>query len=243
MAIASEGRLGRWSAYGRSTGTLRRGRTGVYRRQNRISRLSRNLTSQHVEKKTIDTVTSGAVDSTGTFILHNQIGLGTDIYQRNGRRVVNKTLQLDYWLSPHTGVSSPTIEYIRIITFYDRQSNGTNPTIADLLTSTNSVGTAVANSSAFLNPSYYERFIVLRDDRIALPQVLGTGSFAANTLNQTVKTHFQHFGKLKDLISHYEVPGGGDEPSTGSIWTYAVGVQASPQYDVYINSRLRFADA
>ena len=85
------------------------------------------------ELKTIDSSSTTDIPAAGLVNTINGVAAGTDYNNRIGRKIMMKSLLLRIVLSPIATASAPIGDAVRIIVFYDTQTNGVLPTIAQLL--------------------------------------------------------------------------------------------------------------
>lgn len=179
---------------------------------------------------------------------------GSGFYNRIGRFIRMKSLQLIGSVQPlvANAVVSPCPEYIRIIIFYDKQTNGANPTAANLLLTQNLSGTlSTTDPYSFLAYDGMDRFIIIMDERIALGETaqisgnLQTTVSGYDVTNRFNVNRFFKFGKT-GLETHYKGNAGTvADISNGGLFIMTMGTRstgACPHRFAY-NTRIRFADA
>lgn len=106
------------------------------------------------ELKDIDTgPQNSAFNTTGVVTQINPLAQGVDINNRIGNKVVFKSIYIRGAISAG---ATPTAGAIRTVVVYDKQSNGTAPTMAQMFTAT--------DMTAFNNLQFRDRFVVLKDD-------------------------------------------------------------------------------
>ncbi len=112
----------------------------------------------NVERKfTITNVGSQLIPDTGIFNLLNGVSTGTTESTRNGNSVRANSL---FSRLTFTANSSATNTFVRMIIFWDRQTNSATPSTADLLESVNHLSS--------LNKNRGKRFKVIHDRLIKL---------------------------------------------------------------------------
>lgn len=188
------------------------------------------------------------ISTTGRFTLLNGIQTGNGFFNRRGRKVTMKSLHLTGQLhySGQDGVG--TNEYLRIMVIYDREAQGAFPTSAQILANTDNTGTNVTNSLSNRNMTEAERFIVLRDIRIAIPQDanVATTSLFANIIDyNNMRINVDEFIDLKSLETVYSAstnPAAIGDITAGSLFLYTLGntADADAPYSFSFNARLRF---
>lgn len=114
------------------------------------------------ELKYVDVPSGLVFTEAGAVLLLNGLAPGTGASQRIGKKIVNKSIQ--YRLSLDAGSAGATIfrGFVRMLIVYDKQSNATAPTVAQILEQ-------VAGSS-HMNMDNRDRFTVLSDKQFALDQ-------------------------------------------------------------------------
>lgn len=238
-------RFGRWYSASRpSVRSNRRGRSRVTWQDSRVKRdaavaaaraadvvmgtnsANRGLILARGEYKAVDVTTT--VDShTGTIVaLLNGIARGDDISERNAREVVMKSIQFSYTaaVTPTTGVA----QRCRVLLVYDRQTNATALTAAQVLT--------VADTLAPRNLENRKRFKILYDRTHALNASAEPGSEVTRRfyrrLRHPVTFNSGDNGTVADIV-------------TGSLYLVVVGSEATGPTDgtVTFHSRIRYLDA
>jgi len=102
--------------------------------------------------------------------LLNGIATGSDLYQRVGRSVFMKQLNIDFqFQNINTGSSTPDLE-MRVLVVLDKAPNGAAlPVLADFLREINAAGAATTNLNSMQNTNNRERFKFLFDKKIGIP--------------------------------------------------------------------------
>jgi len=177
------------------------------------------------EFKSIDTATNGVADATGFVQLLNGCAQGSDIGDRVGRQIMMKSIQakLYSYVTPATGVD----QVHRLMIVYDRQVNGSLPSIATIL------NTVTPYSMKNLN--YRKRFKILMDKTFVL-SASGEDSSQMYTefyrkLRHPVEFNAGNAGTVADII-------------TGSLYLVSVGNigAGAPAGVVTGNLRVRYTD-
>jgi len=153
---------------------------------------------------------------------------GSSFYHRIGRRTRGVSLEIKGIVSPTLDVNATApvnAQLARIIILYDRQANGANPAIADVLNAYNNAG-ATSGGTPYdsLNMNNRDRFIILRDRFMYLPPLATLGGTPAKIQGVTVDPYanksliYHEFIKLKGLQTHYKASTGGiGDIATGSF--------------------------
>lgn len=187
-----------------------------------------------VELKTIDNNAapiSSNIPSTGNISLLSGVAAGTDYNQRVGRKITMRSLLLRINLTALSTTTQATGDSIRIIVFYDTQTNGAVPLVADVLQS-------VFYTSP-LNLNNRDRFKVIMDKTIGVEACTYTaGALVAGSPRQRDITKYRKF-RLEAIYS-------GTGATVGSIATGGIFVlyisQQNNFNNITIDSRVRFVD-
>lgn len=186
------------------------------------------------EMKTIDvTTTAGATAAiAGNVFLLNGVAEGNDYNTRNARKIVMKSLLFRFDVDNGSGVQNGVLgDSIRFIVFYDKQSNGAAPTVANLL-----------QNADWMSPNNLDnrdRFVVLMDKNTDIPA--WSNSAGAVLLAGSPGPKTRKFYRKLNLEAIFKGTGAtiGDI-STGSIYLCVIGANGTGTF--YYNSRIRFLD-
>lgn len=148
------------------------------------------------EIKQVDIVSANyAFSTTAVLTLVNGVALGSDNFNRIGRKVFMKSLQVRGSIRPST---TPTVsEYMRCFVVYDRQTNGAAPAYADIMSMTTSAGATSATSESLPNEANKNRFVILKDYQFDFSGTPGNNM----TTNDTQVINW--FIPLKNCVTHY----------------------------------------
>lgn len=179
--------------------------------------------------------TNTVCSTTASFTLLNGVPAGTDIWNRTGRKIMLKSIQVRGTILP----TSTSVTCDRMMLIYDKQWNGATPVAADVLTSANSTGVS-ATALDFLNLTNRERFIVIRDAH--WPNT--SAQSAADPLSDQSKTSFDWFVDLRGLPTIFTVTGGVTAASiqTGALFLFFFSTSVTGAI-VNFATRLRYTDA
>lgn len=177
----------------------------------------------------------------GNPILLNGIARGDEAFERTGRQITMKSVQIRMLVRSPTAVISSAFQSlcaVRFILFVDRQANATTPTMAQLLTDTG-VGQACASN---YNPEYKRRFYVLADQVVtSVPAFMTSASLgpscASRQITRFINTRVEYnngdAGTIADI-------------NTNSLYLYVIGdraaVGAGGDHGVQISARVTFTD-
>lgn len=188
---------------------------------------------------------STVVDNTTAAAAHqiavcNSMAQGTDFTGRVGRKIVNKSLYLQYELLPISTTSSFG-DIIRVMVFWDLQSNGaTTFTLANLLLDQSAVGTT--NTTSPNNLQYRDRFKIIYDKR----HIFQGGVYAAGVLTQGSPhpVSVKKFIKLRDVPTTFNDTGSGvyGDIQAGAL-IFLFFSEEGGAVKMNYTTRLRFVDA
>lgn len=151
-------------------------------------------------------------------MLLNDVGVGAGFYQRVGRKIEMKSLEFKVHIRPGDGASTGVTGLAdgiygggmyRFLVIYDTQTNGVAPVISDILQCVNSLGTnVVLTSNALVNLNNRERFKVLRDIELRMPQFATVGGVITGSLMDLDQKNYVNeisdYVKLKGLPVQYK---------------------------------------
>lgn len=149
---------------------------------------------------------------------YNGVAQGTGGSQRIGQQICSKSVS--YHINVDQATTTPVSANVRIIIFWDKQPNGANPTVAQLIQGT-------ADINAFLNVSNKERFVVLRNLMFSL---------SVNGMNTDFK---EGHIKLNMLTTFTDA---GTIPRTGGLFVYFVSDAAANPPTATFQLRFRYTD-
>jgi len=202
-----------------------------------------------------DTLT---VNATGAVASLGGIAAGTGDWQRIGRETNARSIELTYEFKPIAVARSAPMDMARVLLVYDRQTNGTAPSVSDILQDYSENSGATTSVDSGLNMNNKDRFLVLYDRRIQLPAV--TTQVAAPSITAAYPNSFggngectqdgfglQHkFIKLRGLTTHFKgTDGGTGSIATGSYHLVVVGGIAAGSECFEIpkwHARMRYTD-
>lgn len=159
----------------------------------------RGVPGRRGELKYVDvTSDSTSFSDSGILTLLNGLVPGTGASQRIGKKAVMKTLQfrgdIGAGTTPMGGV--PFQGLVRLLWVYDKQSNATAPTVAQILEQ--------ATGKSFMNMDNRDRFVVLLDKQYAIDQSGGNESCQVKVykkINLTTVFNAGTAGTVADITS------------------------------------------
>nr|WAE42806.1 MAG: capsid protein [Cressdnaviricota sp.] len=189
------------------------------------------------------------ISTTATLDLLNGIQEGASFYNRVGRRVHMKSVHVTGQIFPSGVATTGAQEFLRVLLVYDRQPNGTFPSIGDILLDYGNDGTSFTTSISKMNLNNVERFAILRDKRLWIPSNQQAASTDQNMYlgGGTDAKEINWFVPLKNLETHFKSttnPAAIGDVATGALYLVTLGNIASGAagYNLQYNSRLRFCD-
>lgn len=194
-----------------------------------------------------------ACNTTGSIIALNLIQVGSSMFNRIGRKIEMRSLRfIGQYLTTNAGGPVTTVDpdYHRLAIVYDRQTNGALPTLSDMFQDTEQTGTNTSTSLSGVNMNNRERFVVLMDKRITLPQGTATAGVLTNVFPNDVNLPIKvdEFRRLRGLTTHY---GADSSPAvigdirTGGLYIVSfTNIQAAGTeiFSMNWNVRLKYTD-
>lgn len=190
---------------------------------------------REIKNKDFQNVAGTAVtDTTGRVDLINGIGNGDLGTERNGRKVVMTSIHLNAFIDPVDGV---TVAHLaRVLIVYDRQTNATALTIAQVL--------IVADSLSFNNLDNKDRFVILMDKKFCIGAYDTT---ATTAVAQSPTNALINFHKKIWLPVSFNATATADTVATittGSVYVITIGTAGvGAGGKVIWRSRIRFNDS
>lgn len=184
------------------------------------------------ELKTIDVDTAlTAVSQAGALQLLNGIATGTDFTARIGRKIIMKSLFFRAHFFPSATVDSPTGTFVRLLIFYDCQSNSAAPIVGDVLT--------IGAYDSPMNLNNRDRFKVIYDKFINMSATDYTAG--ALTTGDPIPKQLQKYKKLNMEVVFSGIGATVASIQTGSVYALLI---ASADLTVAADSyfRIRFMD-
>lgn len=191
------------------------------------------------------TVDSPAAQATHQIACLNTMAQGTDFTGRVGRKILPKSVLINMIFNPNFNALSSaglTYEVIRIILFWDFQSNGnTTFTLANLLLDQGA--TPLTNTSSPVNLQFRDRFKILIDKKIVFDGCsISSGGYPSGGQNQSKV--FKKYIKLGNVSTTFNDTGSavyGDVQS-GALMM-AVFTENDSTYRMQYTARVRFIDS
>lgn len=197
------------------------------------------------EIKRVDVAADNVFSTTPIFQTLNFLTIGSDDFQRIGREIKLKSLDLTIAIRDNR-VQSNATDYLRYLVVYDRQTNGAVPTIANILTSVDLAGATTSTVKAAYNDDLRSRFKILLDKPIGIPNDTNNGATQAGQRSSGFfPTFVRHYIPLKGLITRYQANNGAiGDISMGSLILvlYGQNAAAAANYSCNFTSRLSYFD-
>lgn len=219
-----------------------------FRKVNPVSQSQVVPAKSVVEIKSVDVnqgTLTGNFSTTPTFILLNAMRLGTDFYQRVGRKIVMKSLRVTGIIVPSGSVAT-SASYMRMMVVYDKQSNGAAPAITDIITDVNGSGATGTNSYAGKNLNYRDRFVILRDHAMLGPIVSAGGAISTYSIDPAAKDNgylIDWYIPMDHEVVYRADVGSISDIATGGLYVIFYGSTATASWEFQGRARLRYKDA
>lgn len=181
------------------------------------------------------TVTASTTNNIYTL---NFVATGSDAYNRVGRKINVKSIQIKARFVPSGNAAIN--DMVRLMVVYDRQGYQGAITFADIVKSTDSAGLTSSTVYDHKNPDNESRFKILMDQTWNLPQ--NAASIDSSVLTDYTKgTMIDKYIKCNTMT---DFQAGSNIPDTGAIYFVVMGQQvvASAPTSVQWTSRVRFTD-
>lgn len=193
------------------------------------------------ELKVWDVSINQAFSNAGVITVVNVMAIGSEIYNRVGRKVYMKSLRFSGYL---TNTATSVQDYARFVVVYDSNPNGAAPALADIFQNMN--GPAATTGFSHLNMNNRERFQIIRDKRFSLPAVTNTAGVLTNmTLQDPIKQSFQidEFCDMKGLEITYNAnaTAGIADITAGAVYIVTFG-NTGVTWSLQGENRLRYYD-
>nr|WAE42228.1 MAG: capsid protein [Cressdnaviricota sp.] len=251
---AAMAKLSARSHYGNSMGNSRYGANPGYAQ---IATVVRGMGLKG-ETKALDVPygTVGFLAGNSASITLNATQEGAGFWNRIGRKICMKTLNLTGYIFPTGAVGALTEEFLRVIIAYDKQPNGVAATYDQVVQAYDNAGGITNSAFDGFNLDNRDRFIILRDRKVTMPRTAATGipvgppyGTSAGSVG-TTDSGSDAGGIWKDFIKldNYEVQYNGTanpatigQINTGNLFILLQG-SVGGQYSLGLTSRLRFTD-
>lgn len=178
-----------------------------------------------------------AITSTMACVTLNSVGPGSEGYQRVGRGLCMKSIEIKIYFDLKNTTGSN--DALRVALVYDRQPQNVVPTFGDVFTSTDNVGGTTTDSFTFPNPGNNERFKILMD----IHNPLDFTTTIPTVASDPNKPSFIHrFIPLHGLETKYGI--GSTIPATGGLFLVSRGIVApgTESFNMIFTARLSYTD-
>jgi len=192
-----------------------------------LQKLARQVSSmkRDSELKWIDTSTTSY--TSGLVSCINAVTLGDEAFSRDGRKITNKSILITGY-----GASADTKGAPRILVVYDKQTNGTQPLITDILTEN--------NWAAPMNLNNRDRFKILYDNVAGLGK--GTNPLQVVPANSGGIFYYHKYIKCDLPTVFGEAASGVAMIKTGGLFIVYVGTGLVSIVGEF-RTRVRFTDS
>jgi len=190
---------------------------------------------------TLATITNNA--ATSAVVLNDTIQ-GSAFYQRVGNKITMKNLQFDLKLIPSANANAVS-DWIRVLVFYDKQTNATAPVRSAVLLDTEAGGATSTTSMSGINMINRDRFKVLVDEKLWVPPTTASGANSNHSPDSVSKTFcVKRFVSLRNLETVYNQVGGGGvgDITSGGLFYIVMCQNANCGYGFDCKTRLRYTD-
>jgi len=210
-------------------------------------RYSQNLLPRGTEIKSVD-----RSDFSDFFVIGSIKSLvvpeeGSSFYNRIGRETRGLSLHFCGWIKPtYNNAMNTHIQALRYMILYDRQPNGSLPTVSQVLLDYAPDGNTSTNVLSGINMNNKDRFVVLRDRKLVAPAVGPNGAFTLDTNGgTTAKTEnweVNDYLDLNGLQSNYQSSNGSiGDVTTGSFILLTICADEHA-WEMQWHVRFRFKD-
>lgn len=189
------------------------------------------------------------INAGGTIIPLNLIASGSSFFQRVGRKITLKSLKVQFNINPRAVAATAIGDLGRIMIFYDRQTNGATPTIADVLQDVSAGGATSTGVVVGPNLNNRNRFTILRDYKFTLPAVTNTAAGVPSAVYpDAFEGVHQSFIEWYIKFKNFETIYGADTADIGSVvsgglFALVLGGLGTAGWEVNSwHSRLRYWD-
>lgn len=203
-----------------------------------------NAKASRVEKKVVDVVSASyPVENTGTQLaLLNGCAPGTNNYNRIGRKITMKTLQIRGRIGP-TDATDTIPSKVRMLVVYDKQANGVAPTYSNIVTSQNITGATSSTVEDMINLDNRDRFEIIRDMNFEIGGITSTidQTWASGEPIKVVNEYIRL--NDREVIYNAGTAGTVGDITSGSLYVFFIGSQANAIGATFTGAfRLRFTD-
>lgn len=214
-------------------------------------RFGGTVRATHKQLKSVDIINGPAnllLTSTMDLALMNATSVGSNINNRLGRKIRMRSLRVLGTVQQFQNGTTPVDDFCRIMLIYDRQPNGAVPAQADIFQCIDTAGTTSTGSFTFLNPSNFERFVILRSEafKMECPSGASATQPAQESTDYKKNMLIDWFVNLRGLETQYNAGTSNNvtDQVSGSLLLVGLGLSASAdsQYRFRFNARLRFED-
>lgn len=186
--------------------------------------------------------TSSAFAAGGTFTVLNTPVNGAELYQRVGRKIYMKSLQIRGIIQ---NTATDIQDMLRIAVVYDSQPNAALPVNLNAVFQDSNAGAATSVFSE-INLINRQRFKILKDYQIMIPSVFNAAGVLTNVGFYDQKTEsfsLNWFIKLRGLEAVFNATNGGTiaDITSGSIFLVTFCSSAT-DWSFEFTSRLRYYD-
>lgn len=208
----------------------------VRRLKTRVSWIQSGIEYHHIDLAALNGTT---ITSTAQFVALNLCAQGDSEVQREGQKITLTSLLWRGAIFPGTVDS-----HIRLLIFWDKQTNGALPTLTDVLDNT----IITSSSYAPRNLEGSQRFVFIMDWAGVIPakNIVAVANPSTQPVNKSFKD-LKGFKKFKSKKNKFMTKFNAATAAIGSITTgslivMVLGDQAANGPVIYLGTRVRFMD-
>jgi len=188
----------------------------------------------NVEEKKFEVDGTGTVTTTPTVINLSNIAQGTDYNNRVGDSILTQDLEVRVVLSGNAIVNG---HYGRVLIVRDKESQGTDPLLSDVLASISNYMVAPAN------PLYRQRYNVLYDEVFSINNPVGLATAGTSTNYLPTRLVLPPYKRKQNQHIRYDSTAGADASNLeGQLFLMLWSDQASNGPTFAYASQLTFTD-
>lgn len=235
--------------------------SGLYRSTGMLVAARRNMARAELKSVDISGQNQTSVTAATSTINVGPIPvIGAGFWNRIGATIKMKSLYFKYMIEQNNGIAAQIAEgkwHVDIV--YDRQPNGALPAVADIFADYDNSGASSTNFDSSVNPTYKDRFVVLKKFTFYTPPINANGLMAGllgDASGMPVNYTGGHgdpyagdcFINLRGLESRFRASAGNiADYATGSILIVSRSQRGIPgagnyAFNMKYDMRLRFYD-
>lgn len=203
-----------------------------------------------LDVKNVDVLAGGlAFNNTTSVTTLNALSTGANSYNRIGRKINLRSLQIRGYIYQNQAGAAPAPDVLRWALVYDKQTDGTAPTWAQVFTSIDKGAATDTSTMAFRNLDNADRFIVLAEEfyKVDCPAGAIANNQPAHVASEAnAKWFYSRFIKLKNIPTQFTAASTGtvSDIQTGGLFFMTASdlSAANAQYATKFTTRIRYCD-